>query len=207
MKAEPNLFFHSLRGLESRRQQEIEKTQPDNTIIDHLSTAIQFVYEDFGSRIADLESLLPHKEITFDLLWMLFPPRTLTFTERTLLEQPQIMKVTGTEYHQGNDGTWLCIYCLLIAHDGENFGTSRQELRIPIFDGARQIEDLPSFPLSLHSQEKAVRDELMDRGRKFVTLLDPRCQEYSGAAAMEVDKFGQTKVQKFNVCMSFHCGV
>lgn len=171
-------------------------------MVEHLSTAVQFVYEDFGSRIADLDSLLPHKEITYDLLWTIFPPRTLTFTKRTLLEQPQIMKVTGTEYHQGQDGSWLSIYCLSIAHDGEDFGTSRQTLKIPSFDGARQIEDLPSFPLEFHSRKKAVRDELMDRGRKFVTLLDPQCQEYSGAAAMEVEKFGNNRIQKFNVCTS-----
>lgn len=172
-------------------------------MVEHLSTAIQFVYEDFGSRIADLESLLPHKEITYDLLWTLFPPRTLTFTLGTLLEQPQIMKVTGTEYYQGQEGSWLLIHCLIIAHGGRAFGTSRETLKIPIFDGARQIEDLPSFPLRFHGQERAIRDELVDRGRKFVTLLDPRCQEYSGAAAMEVEKFGNNTIQKFNVCMSF----
>ncbi|KAI4248358.1 MAG: hypothetical protein LQ352_005929 [Teloschistes flavicans] len=196
--ADPELLFHSLRGLESRRKQEIEKSFPDHIMIEHLSIAIQFVYEDFGKRIADLESLLPHKEITYDLLWTIFPPRTLVFTKKTLLEQPQVMTVRETEYVNSQDGVYFHLFCHSIAHDGEDFGTSRQRIRVPVFDGARKIEELPGFPLTFHSQEKAVRSELIDRGRTYVSLLDAKCQEYSGAAAMEVEKFGNNRIQKFN---------
>lgn len=205
IQADPELLFHSLRGLESRRKQEIEKSFPDHIMIEHLSIAIQFVYEDFGKRIADLESLLPHKEITYDLLWTIFPPRTLVFTKKTLLEQPQVMTVRETEYVNSQDGVYFHLFCHSIAHDGEDFGTSRQRIRVPVFDGARKIEELPGFPLTFHSQEKAVRSELIDRGRTYVSLLDAKCQEYSGAAAMEVEKFGNNRIQKFNVCMLFSC--
>ncbi|KAL8686930.1 MAG: hypothetical protein Q9218_006760 [Villophora microphyllina] len=196
--ADPNLFFHSLRGLESRRTQEVESPRPDKVMIEHLSIAIQFVYEDFGSRIADLESLLLHKEITYDLLWTIFAPRTLVFTKQTLLEQPQIMKVKETEYHNGQDGSYFIVYCHSIAHDGEDFGTSGQKLRVPSFDGARKIDELTCFPLTFHSGEKTIRSGLVDRGRTYVSLLDAKCQEYSGAAAMEVEKFDNNKIQKFN---------
>lgn len=168
-------------------------------MIEHLSVAIQFVYEDFGSRIADLESLLTHKEITYDLLWTICSPRTLVFTKQTLLGQPQVMRVQETEYHNGQDGVYFTIFCQSIAHDGEDFGTSKQSFRVPSFDGARKIEELPGFPLEFHSQKKTIRSELVDRGRTYVSLLDARCQEYSGAAAMEVEKFGDNRIQKFNV--------
>ncbi|KAL8718385.1 MAG: hypothetical protein Q9225_004477 [Loekoesia sp. 1 TL-2023] len=197
-RAQPNLMFHSLPGLESRRQQEERKAQPDATTIEHLSTAIQFVYEDFGSRIADLESLLEHRQITYELLWAIFPLRTLVFTKETLLEQPQIMRIIETEYHKGQDGIFFDMGCQIIAHDGEDFGTSYQEIRIPIFDGAREVEDLTAFPLSFHRKEGALRNELINRGKKYIKFLDPVCQAYDGTAAMEVEKSGKNTVQKFH---------
>ncbi|KAL9577946.1 MAG: hypothetical protein Q9212_006038 [Teloschistes hypoglaucus] len=196
--ADPELLFHSLSGLQSRRKQETEKPLPDMIMIEHLSIAIQYVYEDFGSRIADLESLLSHNEITYDLLWTIFPPKTLVFTKRTMLVQPQVIKVRETEYTNEQDGVYFEVTCHAIAHDGQDFGTSTMRVRIPFFDGARKIEELPCFPLKFHTQEEAVRSELVHRGRTYVSLLDAKCQEYSGAAAMEVEKFGDNKIQKFN---------
>lgn len=172
-------------------------------MIEHLSIAIQYVYEDFGGRIADLKSLLSHKEITYDLLWTIFPPRKLVFTRSTMLGQPQVIKVRETEYTNEQDGVYFEVNCHSIAHDGQDFGTSRKRVQIPYFDGARKIEELPCFPLQFHSQEEAVRSELVDRGRTYVSLLDAKCQEYSGAAAMEIEKFGDNKIQKFNVCIAF----
>ncbi|KAL8636478.1 MAG: hypothetical protein Q9228_006128 [Teloschistes exilis] len=198
IQADPQLLFHSLSGLELRRTQETEKSLPDKIMIEHLSIAIQYVHEDFGSCIADLESLLPHKEITYGLLWTIFSPRTLVFTKKTMLGQPQVVKVRETEYINEQDGVYVEVTCHSIAHDGQDFGTSRKSVRIPYFDGARKIEDLPCFPLKFHSQEEAVRSELVDRGRTYVSLLDAKCQEYSGAAAMEVEKFGDNRIQKFN---------
>ncbi|KAL8709241.1 MAG: hypothetical protein Q9220_005984 [cf. Caloplaca sp. 1 TL-2023] len=201
--ADPKLLYYSLSALALKKQQETEKPQPDATLIEHLSTAIQYVYEDFGSRIADLGSLLPHKEITYDLLWMLLPAKTLVYTEQTLLNQPQVMQVTEIDYHEGQDGVYLNVWGHTIAHDGEDFGTTEQKIQIPAYDGARKLEDLAGFPLKYHTWEAEIRSGLLERGRKFVSLLDPICQEYTGAGAIELDTGGKNKIQKFNVWAAF----
>ncbi|KAL8833085.1 MAG: hypothetical protein Q9170_004518 [Blastenia crenularia] len=197
-RAKPELLFHSLPGLQTRRQEEEQKPESDKTIVEHISTAIQFVHEDFGSQIADLQSLLEHNQITYDLLWTIFPPRTMAFTKQTLLQQPQVMQVVETAYREGPEGLWFHVSCQIIAQGGEDFGTSDERIKIPMFDGAKEVEDLEGFPLSFHHDEKTIRKELIDRGKKFIGFLDPVCQEYEGTAVIEVEESGIRRAQKFH---------
>ena len=202
LKADPKLLFHSLPGLEAREKQELASNSPDQTLIKHISIAQQFVYEDFGSRIADLTSLLEHNEITYDLLWAIFPPRCLIFTKKTLLDQPQVMRVDSTSYQETQSGFWLELDCQAVAHDGEDFGTSVHTVKIRAFEGTLKVDDLDGFPLQYHRDEHSVRKEFIARGRKYVSMLGSECQEYSGPAVKEVDILGNNKIIKFTVSLS-----
>ena len=218
--ARPELLFHSRHGLSSRLEQEKANGSPDTALTTAISTALDYINEDFASRTSDLDSLLAHGEINFGLLWALFPPNCLIYTEKTPLGQPQVMVARSTSY--GIDiyrrkGFYL--YADAISHDGTNLGYASRTFYIQEFDGTRRIENLVFYPLSYHPDENKVRTLLRNRGQIYLKMLGVRCKAYSGAALkdhavgehreeeelerlrdLESNKFFDKKTRKFQVC-------
>jgi len=63
------------------KEEEKEKDEPNQFLINDIGTAMRFVDEDFGYQIQSLASLIDKGEITFDLLWAIFPPRGMCYIQ------------------------------------------------------------------------------------------------------------------------------
>lgn len=68
------LMFHSRVGLAERVKTEEAKSTPGTALIDELGVALQYIAQDHAVTQASLKSLSEHEEITFKLLWAIFPP-------------------------------------------------------------------------------------------------------------------------------------
>jgi hypothetical protein len=155
-------------------------------LIDDLSVTIQYIHDDFSSSIQSLASLTNAGEITFDLLWAIFPPKTIVFTKDNLMNEPHAMLLISNIYLKNDDGSkYLSLKCKMLRHDGQDFGWAVDYLKIQDFDGAKKVTALPSFPLSAHPEEAAVRADLVKRGRRYIQLIGPICKEYRGFALKE----------------------
>lgn len=55
-------------------------------------------------------------------------------------------------------------------YDGKNFGFGAMAEELPDFQGSRRIDSLACYPLQYHKDESGVRCNLIERGKKFVSL-------------------------------------
>lgn len=98
-QANPELFFWAAPRLLEIKEAEKKKKDPDQALINDIGTALRFVDEDFGERIASLKSLIANNEITFDLLWTIFPPKELVVVpDHGILKQPLAIPVISSAY-------------------------------------------------------------------------------------------------------------
>lgn len=67
-------------------------------------------------------------------------------------------------------GTWYNIEGRYLEYDGKTFGMGTMEVEVEQFKGPRKISSLACYPLKYHKDSAALRQQLIDRGKKFVAL-------------------------------------
>jgi hypothetical protein len=184
--ASPELLFYASNGLKERVKREEAKEKPNKALIDEVNVALQFVAEDYGSTMDSLASLAEHNEITFDLLWTLFPPDTTVYTKSNLLHEHQLLKLKMGEYGSCDNGSkFFSMDLKFISHDGAKIGWAETKLQINQFEGAKKVHNLLCFPLAQHPERDEIEAQLSQRGRRYLELQQPTYQEYAGAAIVE----------------------
>ncbi|CZR51157.1 related to TOB3 (member of AAA-ATPase family) [Phialocephala subalpina] len=167
--ADPSLFYHSRQALIDRLATEHEKesSTQDEILVADLKTALLFTEEEHGAAIADMSTLLPAEECTWDLLWALFKPSSLVFHFHKYTQQPSLL-------------LFRCV------HSGVRFGLARypEKIEIDQFEGARKIGDLDVVPLQFMERESELRSFLGERGRRYAALKKSYW-EVSGLAVRE----------------------
>jgi hypothetical protein len=206
LQISPELLFYAREQLFSRKEEEKKKDEPNQNLINDIGTALRFIQEDFGGLLQNLDSLLEKDEITFDLLWTIFPPKTLVIaTNHELTHQPQALNLTSGSYgKQENGARYYQVSGNIITHDGEDFGYGSLDIIIDQFEGAKSLTALSVFPFKYHQDHESLRKDLIARGRKYLSLIREGhvCQEYTytfGLKGTEMPN-GKTKTTKANVC-------
>lgn len=67
-------------------------------------------------------------------------------------------------------GTWYNIEGRYLEYDGKTFGMGTLEVEVEQFKGPRKISSLACYPLKYHKDSDVLRQQLIDRGKKFVAL-------------------------------------
>lgn len=67
-------------------------------------------------------------------------------------------------------GTWYNIEGRYLEYDGKTFGMGTMEVEVEQFKGPRKISSLACYPLKYHKDSDALRQQLIERGKKFVAL-------------------------------------
>jgi len=128
--------------------------------------------------------MLENGLITFDLIWALWKPNTLAYTTTYgSHDEPRVFKVEVTEKHftlQKGDYYW--IEGKYFEYDGKQFGYGTMSEEILDFQGARKITSLGCYPLNYHKTEAKIREDLIERGRKFVRLSGVHYKNHQGMA-------------------------
>ncbi|KAF2731968.1 AAA family ATPase [Polyplosphaeria fusca] len=203
--ASPSVLFWAGEELIRLKEEEKFKAEPNRMLINDIGTALRFIEEDFGSDIRSLRSLLAGKEITYDLLWTIFSPKELLICfGHGHMNQTQALKLLSSGYSERPNGTpYFYVEGQVITHDGEDFGRSELYIGIDTFQGAKSLTSLPVFPMKFWPEEKQLREELIDRGKKYIELLKkPVCREYpDGHAIREVKNLlkAERQLEKTNM--------
>jgi hypothetical protein len=134
-------------------------------LIDHMKK----IYAPTAER---LRPLLQHGEITWDLLWALFKPNTSVYTTCFGTKKPRCVTYDSFEEKINKaKKKYFSMDCQFFDFDCKTFGKASIELVIPKFRGPKRINTLPAFPLKYHLDEKQVKFDLVECGRKFVRLI------------------------------------
>ncbi|KAL2794820.1 P-loop containing nucleoside triphosphate hydrolase protein [Aspergillus keveii] len=202
--ATPELLFWATDDLLRIKEEEKLKDTPNQQLINDIGTALRFVEEDFHDQISCLNSMVEgNGEITYELLWAIFPPRAIVLAPRFgIMNQEQAFELKGSGYKQRDNGArFFSVSGTLLRTDGRDFGRATVDVEIDQYEGARKISSLDVFPLSRHAEEEAVRKRLFARGKKYLALLDqPACMDYPVPYAVKEATLPnrETKLEKFN---------
>ena len=67
-----------------------------------------------------------------------------------------------------------------IENDGTKFGVATDKLYIEKYTGLKKITDLDVYPLSLAPNADEIREDALERGRKYSSLRGILHREYKG---------------------------
>lgn len=150
----------------------------------HLKVLIKYIDKDYDHVKSSLYPMLEHGLITFDLLWALWKPNTLAYTTTYgSHEEPRVFKVDTAEKHYHlSKGEFYYVDGKYFEYDGKQFGYGHMMEEIPEFKGAKKITSLGCYPLKYHKNEQKLRKQLIERGKKFVTLGGVHYKSHHGMA-------------------------
>lgn len=152
----------------------------------HIDVLLRYLRQHFASTIGSLPQLLEHGEITYDLLWALFPPNSIVYTTCVYSEQPKCLAYDHGEDKMIKDQKYFVLSGRYLDFDGKRFGEVSGGTAIAEFRGARQITSLESFPLRYHNERGELESGLIERGRHFASLRGIHHCAYDGLAHKKV---------------------
>ncbi|KAJ4257572.1 hypothetical protein NW762_008697 [Fusarium torreyae] len=163
-----------------------------------LKVIIKYLDHEYETTKESLYPMLKNGLITFDLLWALWKPTTLAYTTTYgSTTEPRAFKVEMAQLHHSIiKGSFYHVTGKYLEFDGKRFGHGNLSVEIEEFQGARKITSLACYPLQYHQNEDKLRSDLIERGKKFVSLSGVHYKSYQGIAFMRRKK---GVVMKFSI--------
>jgi hypothetical protein len=188
---ERDLLYHYLPELEYCVA---KPTSYNSTTIDKLQVLIRYISESYTATSQRLTPLLEHGEINYDLLPFLFKPNDPVYTTCFGTGKPRCVKYdAGEEKTKSSGEKFYRLDCRYFDFDGKIFGEVSTSVDIPKFRGCVCINTLKAFPLLYHSASSRIRAELIDCGRRYLSLCGMHHRHCCGNAFF-VDKDQTVKV-------------
>lgn len=179
LKAPFHAFYHSW---ESFRQLMDQRSSQDKAYLMLLFNLLQPEIEPIKEEVADM---VANNVISFNLLWTLFPPGQLLYSE--VHSQGNISVLESCV----NMGMGFRIRAKYIDWDGESFGHAIRIINIVPFAETRPIYKLEVYPLHLHESPEAIKAHSIERGGKFRDLCSAvQHKTYVGSALCEDNQHG-----------------
>lgn len=119
-----------------------------------------------------------HKTITFESLWMIFPPGQLVITTQN--RRQIAAKVADPMDHSDEHEPVYRLKCEMIHCNGSLFGWGTHWFEIPEFTGMRKINELTVYPLHFHRNVDRIIRKLIDNGKAYERLLGVHHMHYRG---------------------------
>ncbi|KAF1949673.1 hypothetical protein CC80DRAFT_253510 [Byssothecium circinans] len=158
---------------------------------------LRYIDEDYAETRETLKPMLKAGTITYNLVWALFKPNTIAYTPTYgNKDDPRCFKVDYCYEEEDWFGNkkWS-IEGRYLEYDGKVFGLGDYFTQIAAFKGPRKITNLGAYPLAFHKEPEALREQLIERGKKFVALQGMNYRFQKGLAYMKVKR----TVMKFNI--------
>jgi len=169
--------------LEAYRTKLSDDVGQDAAGLKHLSLLADFIKSKYASTTDRLIPLLENGETSYELLWALFKPDTIVYTTCLDTEKSLCFRFDmGEERTTATGITYFHMECRYLDSDGAVFGEVSASLGIAKFAGIKRIVNLAAFPLAYHPRRSEMRTSLVERGRRFVSLLGVHHLQYYGNA-------------------------
>ncbi|KAG5950093.1 hypothetical protein E4U53_005493 [Claviceps sorghi] len=155
-----------------------------------LKVLIKYLDKDYAKVKRSLYPMLNNGIISFEYLWALWKPGTLVYSATYgQAEDARVFKLDmASRQALIFQGDFYSVEGKYIEYDGKRFVFQSMAEEVAEFQGTRKITSLPCYPLSYHKDEFKVRQTLIERGKKFVSLSGPSLKEYSGLAYVKRKK-------------------
>ncbi|OJD32290.1 atpase aaa+ type core [Diplodia corticola] len=177
---EPRCIFHYRKELEAYR-----KTLQDEDEQEHVRFLLQYTFRALHRAITSfvdhIEQSTSEPGLEYQNLWMLFRPGDILLYK--LSKSTEAMRFRSMELQfktpTSKEKDWV-VTADVMNYDGNVFGTVAWVVRIAPYQGWKPVRELIVFPLEYHPEKGKVREQLLERGRKFVSLREAKHQYYNG---------------------------
>jgi hypothetical protein len=134
----------------------------------HLAVFHSIIERQLGEVIQKAERLKETNEITFDLLWTLFP-------KGTLVKNWQYSTHCGYRVcctHLDSCESYSCfkVHCHYVSFDGNGFGYNEMTFHIDKFSDSRKILSLPVYPYIYDENPSACYKSFVERGKAILDM-------------------------------------
>lgn len=154
-------------------------SEEDKTVKRILGALRWIVRRELAEAFAVSKELAGNGVITFKYLWTLFPPGELVYSDEEREDQCFVLR----SIEPGDvDYTLTLSY---VDWDGNRFGTATQNMHLRWFPGTRAINCLKAFPAKYHQRYEELKQNLTERGRKFVGLAGMHYKAYRDPTAAD----------------------
>lgn len=201
---EPELFLGFLPEFEEYRDKLVASknaaTEEDKHVLASVQVLIDYLYKDWKRTIATIRNLTNHGEITYDLLYAVFVPRTIVITRCPSSNELRALQVVTAAQVITISGAFMDLTLESVDMVDENdnttrFGHVRSRVTIPIFKGTVPINSLDAYPIKYHPTPDELHKVLLDRGRRWAALCEVHHMHYKGTASIRVNN----KMVKYNL--------
>ncbi|KAF2683996.1 hypothetical protein K458DRAFT_339090 [Lentithecium fluviatile CBS 122367] len=204
---QPNILFHyydeikthvrkTLKPKLQRAKKRKDRKQLEQQIA-QCKLLLKYIDEDYEDVRKTLKPMLKAGTITYNLVWALFKPNTIAYTPTYgNKDDPRCFKVDYCYEEEDWFGNkkWD-IEGRYLEYDGKVFGLGDHFVQIAAFKGHKKIANLPAYPLDHHKDPETLREQLVERGKKFVSLQGQNYRVQNGLGYMKVKR----TVQKFEM--------
>ena len=153
----------------------------DESVKKHINLLHNTLKKVLGDEMEALEDYVSNGLITFDTAWMIFEPGQIVYGLKD--GQPIAAKLTRT--WEGKDCTGnqaLMLTCEIVEWGGRTFGHYTEHFAISKFQGTSKITKLAYFPLTYHEKADQIKQQLIERGKTFESLIGFQYKFYEGVA-------------------------
>jgi hypothetical protein len=161
-----------------------------------LGLLIEFIRTEYASEIKRIDILLSHGEITFDYLWAILIPNKEYYTTDSRTGQPRAVILKWATQQCSQSGPYFDLDCEYLESYGNSprnrkqgvkesdrkFGRAQMSNIIWGFQGAVKIHNLNIFPMEYHPRVDEVREQLIQRGKKWASYDGMHHVSYQGIA-------------------------
>ncbi|KAI9756265.1 MAG: hypothetical protein M4579_003932 [Chaenotheca gracillima] len=181
----PKPLFHYRKELDDYKH-----AKADDETKKHLDLLFKFVDSLLKPSVDRFKDYTKRGLIRFPLVWMLFKPGEIVYTEKD--GEPVCFMLNQVDAARGLfERSWK-LTCIGTQYDGERFGKANDVLKIGQFEGTREITSLNVFPLKWHPDANKVKQRLLERGKRFISLQGTHHMQYKEAGMAHV-LTGKTK--------------
>ncbi|KAI8270856.1 hypothetical protein K4K58_006647 [Colletotrichum sp. SAR11_239] len=149
--------------------------EKDEQVKKILTILRSIVKRELAGAFAVSKELISHGMITYDYLWTLFAPGEVIYSD-CRFDGDRFFVLQG---HTNNtDPSKVELWLNYVNCSGDDFGVAVQSEYIPRFRGTRPINSLRLYPAKYHDEFHGVQKRLIERGRKFASLVGKHYKAY-----------------------------
>ncbi|KAF2159005.1 hypothetical protein M409DRAFT_71347 [Zasmidium cellare ATCC 36951] len=186
-----NEFYYRWEQYQELCQHESER---DEVAKEHISLLNSIVEPEIQPHVEHAKELKEEGSVTFDYLWVLFPPDCEIFAQ--IDRQDRILRLASSTYLRTQCGIVFQLKAKYITYDGTDFGWASETFQINAFEGYRKVLELSVVPLSAFQDDMKTQlvKRVEDRGRAFESLKGWHYLSYNGSVDPADEKLRKQKV-------------
>ncbi|KAH9931582.1 uncharacterized protein B0H18DRAFT_1208889 [Fomitopsis serialis] len=210
-------FFSRFVAYRDELESKADRSSEEGNILDDLQLLIGYLREDHQNTISQIDNLLEHGEITYDLLYAILIPGTRLASTDSSTGEPCALKLNscarGPMFHvlscTGVDVLDMPQPQVLFgdnvagtpsqtaqAAKPPRFGKVQRPLNLARFEGVIKINMLPVYPMKYHSDEAGLKEVLLARAHRWMTLNGVHHVHYQGTAVSAANSpMGKTYIK------------